>query len=225
MANSDSKTHIHHKKGGVTLSDRCQTPATAVGAVGGRSQGRDGAVGGLVASPHKGSEVLESLGGAVELALRSLRAEVHIPTVVQAVVQRIAREYGGVNLCFPATAEGVGRRSDTKARRDGFMQCVKEEVIAQLAKLGCDQVRRESAGGAAVAAVATTFSGGSVYIPSMAVARQAEQHVAIVARYRAGEITHDIAATFGISERSVRRILQRTRERNRRSVNSRASAD
>lgn len=168
---------------------------------------------------------LRAWGGAVELALRSLRAEVHIPTVVQAVVQRIAREYGGVNLCFPATAEGVGRRSDTKARRDGFMQCVKEEVIAQLAKLGCDQVRRESAGGAAVAAVATTFSGGSVYIPSMAVARQAEQHVAIVARYRAGEITHDIAATFGISERSVRRILQRTRERNRRSVNSRASAD
>lgn len=225
MANSDSNTLIRHKNGGVTLRDRCQTPATAVGAAGGRAQGHCGAVGGLVASPPESSGVLESLAGAVELALRGLRAEVHIPTVVQAVIHRIAREYGGVNLCFPVSAESAGRRSDTKVRRDGFMQCLKEEVIAQLAKLGCDQARRESAGGAAVAAVATTFSGGSVYIPSMAAARQAEQHVAVVARYRAGERTHDIAAAFGISERSVRRILQRTRERNRRSASSRASAD
>ncbi len=225
MANSDSKTHIRHKKGGATLPDRCQTPATAASAIGGRTQSRHGTVGGLVASPHEGSGVLESLGGAVELALRSLRAEVDIPTVVQAVVQRIADEYGGANLCFPVSAESAGRLSYTRVRRDGFMQCLKDEVIAQLAKLGCDQARRESAGGAAVAAVATTFSGGSVYIPSMAAARQAEQHVAIVARYRAGERTHDIAATFGISERSVRRILQRTRERNRRSANSRGSAD
>ncbi|MDG2506643.1 Mor transcription activator family protein [Stenotrophomonas maltophilia] len=225
MRDSNPKTHIRHKEGGVTLSGRCQTPATAIGAASGRPQGQYRAGDVFVASPHEGAGVLDSLGGAVELALRSLHAEVHIPTVVQAVVQRIAREYGGVNLCFPATAEGAGRRSDTKARRDGFMQCLKEEVIAQLAKLGCDQARRESAGGAAMAAVATTFSGGSVYIPSMAAARQAEQHVAIVARYRAGERTHDIAANFGISERSVRRILQRTRERNRRSANSRASAD
>ncbi len=216
MQDRSSKTCDHPLLGGDVPSDRCQTPAGGGAADVVRGKGQAANMSSAVAFTNEGSGVMESLGGALAHALHKLNSEVDVPSVIGAAIQYVAREYGGVNLCFPVSAEGAGRRSDTKARRDGFIAGLKAEVIRQLVIRGCDQDRREAAGAAAVASVLTAFSGGSVYIPSMAAYRQAEQHAEIVSRYRAGERTHDIAASCGISERSVRRILQRSRERNRR---------
>lgn len=103
---------------------------------------------------------MEGLAAALARALHKLNSEVDVPAVVGAAIQYVAREHGGVNLCFPVSAEGAGRRSDTKARRDGFIAGLKAEVIRQLVIRGCDQDRREAAGAAAVASVLTAFSGG-----------------------------------------------------------------
>lgn len=216
MQDRRSKTCDHPLKCGCAPSDACQTPAGRGAADDGQGKGWAAKVSDLAPFSNEGSGVMEGLAAALARALHKLNSEVDVPAVVGAAIQYVAREHGGVNLCFPVSAEGAGRRSDTKARRDGFIAGLKAEVIRQLVIRGCDQDRREAAGAAAVASVLTAFSGGSVYIPSMAAYRQAEQHAAIVSRYRAGERTHEIAASCGISERSVRRILQRSRERNRR---------